>query len=116
MPTAKVSAYALAIGALLGVSACSDSMSKETCLRSGSAAVCATVNGALRAEGLQPGSTVTVTTPETGSMEIMVGTDGHLVGSTGLIASTPDTGTLTVAIRATASDGSDLSGDLLLQR
>jgi hypothetical protein len=54
--------------------------------------------------------------PETGSMQVVVGTDGHLVGSAGLMGSSPETGPVKVSVRATASDGSDLSRDLLLQR
>ncbi|MCE9623722.1 MAG: hypothetical protein K8R99_15390 [Actinomycetia bacterium] len=99
---------------LVGASACSDSTSKETCLRSGNALVCGSLSEGLRAAGLKPGSTVTITMPDGSSMPIPVGADGHLVGSNGFAGIAPGTGPMKVSIEATANDGIDFSGEILI--
>ena len=63
------------------------------------------------ASGLKVGSTVTFSTPETGSSEIPVGPSGGFDGNVGLLSAS---GTFvgTISVNATAEGGLSLSGDL----
>lgn len=114
MKTTKL-ASAVAAGVLLfGLAGCSDSVAKscsEVRKVSGEARVevCLTAKGEVTAVGLQPGSTLTVSSA-VGVQELKVGSDGSLADRTTIVDTSGKP--VTISFEGAVADGSPISGEL----
>jgi TRAP-type C4-dicarboxylate transport system substrate-binding protein len=100
---------------LATVAACSDSHAADSCVskaEQASVRVCWSHDGGIHAEGLQPGSALTIS-DSNGDLPLVVGPDGKLVGASAVVQEGPTGNESTkISFEATASDGSTFSGEL----
>lgn len=115
MGTTKMRSGVAAALLFIAVAACSDSHAADSCIsqvQNASARVCLSHDGRIHGEGLQPGSSVTITDSH-GDLPLLVGPDGKLVGSAAVSQAAPGASVPTkIAFEATASGGSTFSGEL----
>ncbi len=103
--------------AIVGLAGCAGSGELPSCVARADATVCATrTDGGLTytAEGLEPGSSLTLSGPAIGTTDIPVGAGGGFDGEVGLLSATGSfAGEIT--IEATAADGSTMTGTLTFE-
>ncbi len=110
-----VPVVALAVAAAVAVTACGDEV-EQVCVTEGDAELCLERDGGaatLSGEGLEPGSDLVVSSPETGSTTYTVGDDGTpdgLIGFLGDDAGEP----VEVDVAGVTASGATIDGTLRL--
>ena len=112
------SALLLTAGLSVAVAGCGASNSHETtCLRSHGARVCAaSIRGSvtISADGLEPGSNLTLETAASGADSYKIGDSGTPDGAIGFIAYDVSKPPPTITVTASAANGAPLTGELSL--
>lgn len=109
-------ALAAVLGLALAPLGCGSGSEARSCLTEGAGEVCASLEGGVRvaAEGLEPGSALTVSVVDGPSQTVEVGGDGG-IGTIGFLSAVaPEEAT--IDLRATAADGAPIAGRLHLTR